>query len=52
MRGWKSKSLYLIHAHLADMLSVDELRNKVRSYLIRRAEGTDFAEPDLFSTAL
>jgi len=52
VRGWKSKSLYLIHAHLADTLSLDELRNKVRSYLIRRAEGTDHVEPDLFSTAL
>ncbi|MGE8362441.1 sce7726 family protein [Pseudomonas sp.] len=51
VRGWKSKSLYLIHAHLADALSVDELRNKVRSYLIRRAEGADYDEPDLFSTA-
>ncbi|WP_431495540.1 sce7726 family protein [Pseudomonas brassicacearum] len=52
VRGWKSKSLYLIHAHLADMLSVEELRTQVRSYLIRRAEGIEHFEPDLFNTVL
>lgn len=50
-RGWKSKSLYLIHAHLADLLSIEELRNRVRSYLIRRAEGSEQIEQDLFSIA-
>ncbi|MDQ0651550.1 MULTISPECIES: sce7726 family protein [Pseudomonas] len=36
LRGWKSKSLYQIQAHIAQILSLDELRQHVREYLLKR----------------
>jgi hypothetical protein len=36
LRGWKSKSLYQIQAYIAEILSLDELRQQVREYLLKR----------------
>lgn len=37
-RGFKSKSLYIIQAKVAELLSLDELRKRVRQCLIERAK--------------
>ncbi|MGS0546818.1 sce7726 family protein [Pseudomonas parakoreensis] len=38
VRGWKSKSLYLIQAYIAELLTLPELKNNVRDYLLKRVE--------------
>ncbi|HDS1765324.1 sce7726 family protein [Pseudomonas putida] len=52
-RGWRSKSLYMLQDHVASLLTLDELRSTVRTYLMRRG-GADHEldRHDLFSTAL
>lgn len=35
-RGWRSKSLYMIQAYIAEILTLDELRVQVQAYLHRR----------------
>lgn len=43
IKGWKSKSLYLIQDHLAQLLSLEELRRHVRDSLTRRAQSVPMA---------
>lgn len=43
--GWKSKSLYLIQRHIAEVLPLPELKSEVKSYLALRAP-LHFALPD------
>jgi hypothetical protein len=38
IKGWKSKSLYLIQNRLAELLSLEDLRRHVRDLLTRRAQ--------------
>lgn len=53
LRGWRGKSLYMLQERVAELLTLDELREMVRSYLMKRGEAHVEAEPyDLFSTAL
>ena len=40
-RGFKSKSLYLIQAKITELLTIEELRDSVRSSLINRASLDD-----------
>jgi len=42
-RGWRSKSLYLIQQHIAQMFPVEELRQHIREALLIRAEKTPLA---------
>jgi len=51
-RGWRSKSLYLIQAHLASVLSLEELKERVRDCLMRRVDSSLAPTNDLFSIAL
>lgn len=52
-RGWRSKSLYMLQERVADLLTLDELREVVRTYLLRRGEAPSTEMPhDLFSIAL
>lgn len=37
-RGWRSKSLYLIQQHIAQMFPMDELKGHIREALLARAE--------------
>ncbi|MNL61199.1 hypothetical protein D3C87_1850900 [compost metagenome] len=39
-RGFKSKSLYVIQAKIAELLLLDELKEKVRQCLIERAKSS------------
>lgn len=38
VRGWKSKSLYQIQAHIAETLTLQELKEQVRKHLLKRLE--------------
>jgi hypothetical protein len=38
VKGWKSKSLYLIQDYLAQVLTLDDLRRHVRNSLLKRAQ--------------
>lgn len=38
IRGFKSKSLYIVQAKVAELLTLDELKEKVRKCLIERAK--------------
>jgi hypothetical protein len=38
VRGWRSKSLYLIQQHIAQMFPMDELKQHIRGALLARAE--------------
>jgi len=40
IRGFKSKSLYIIQAKIAELLLLDELKEKVRKCLIERAKSS------------
>lgn len=51
-RGWRSKSLYMLQERVAELMTLDELRQTVRSCLLKRGEAPVEEEPlDLFSTA-
>lgn len=53
IRGWRGKSLYMLQERVAELLTLDELREAVRSCLMKRGEAPSEAEPyDLFSIAL
>lgn len=50
-RGWRGKSLYMLQERVAELLTLDELREAVRYHLMRRGESPTDSEPeDLFST--
>ena len=53
IRGWRGKSLYMLQERVAELLTLDELRETVRSFLMKRGEAPVETEAyDLFSTAL
>ncbi|WP_312770267.1 sce7726 family protein [Pseudoxanthomonas mexicana] len=43
VRGWRSKSLYLIQQHIAQMFPMDELKLHIRGALLARAEKAPLA---------
>lgn len=53
VRGWRGRSLYMLQDRVAQVLTLDELRQTVRSYLLKRGEAPSEEVPhDLFSIGL